>query len=69
MNRWQSCRVGSTQYYTAATLDGYIADEQAVTSWVSSPTRGCWTRSWSVSLRLVEVAQDGQFARLRYRVG
>ena len=40
MNRWQSWRVGRTQYYTATTLDGYIADESNSLDWLFEVDRG-----------------------------
>jgi len=40
MNRWQSWRVGRTQYYTATTLDGYIADGSNSLDWLFEVDRG-----------------------------
>jgi dihydrofolate reductase len=40
MNRWQSWRVGRTQYYTVTTLDGYIADERNSLDWLFEVDRG-----------------------------
>ena len=40
MNRWQSWRVGKTQYYTATTLDGYIADQSNSLDWLFEVDRG-----------------------------
>src|SRR5204863_626081 len=40
MNRWHSWRVGKTQYYTATTLDGYIADDHNSLGWLFEVDRG-----------------------------
>ena len=40
MNRWHSWRVGKTQYYTATTLDGYIADDHNSLDWLFEVDRG-----------------------------
>jgi hypothetical protein len=58
--------VPSVQYYTATTLDGYIAAVAPVTLGRGAPLLP--RRLTAPQLELVEVGRDRQFARLRYRV-
>jgi hypothetical protein len=64
----------TTQYYTAATLDGYIADDAPASGKACTGTvtlgggAPLLPRRLSAQQLELEVAQDGRFVRLRYRV-